>query len=106
MSMNWDNILDQANKLKENMNQVKQMLDSRTAEVKGGNGSIAVTISGSGKIKNIRLSADAYSLLGRDGLEKALTSTVNEAYDRSRELAAKVMSDLTGFNFDNFSSMF
>ncbi|WP_227763848.1 YbaB/EbfC family nucleoid-associated protein [Zhaonella formicivorans] len=106
MGLNLDDLFAQANKFKESMAQAKQLLDSRTIEVSGGHGAVVVVISGLAKIKVIRLAPDALTLLGREGLESTLVSTVNEAFDRSKDLAAKTMSELTGFNLENISELF
>jgi hypothetical protein len=45
-------------------------------------------------------------ILGKDGLQNALADTVNKAYERSRELAARIMTDVTGFDLSSFSKMF
>lgn len=104
--MDFENLFSQANHFKESLAQAKSMLDRKTVDVSGGRGAIVVIINGSGVIQDIRLSADALDILGKDGLENALVNTVNEAYRRSRELAAEIMADVTGFDLSNFSKMF
>lgn len=104
--MDFEDLFAQANRFKEGLAQAKNLLDRKTVEVTGGRGTIVVVINGSGIIKDIRLSPDAINSLGQGGLQSALVETVNKAYERSRELAAGIMSDVTGFDLSNFSKMF
>lgn len=98
MGMNWEDLLAQANIFKENMLKVKQILESKTMEVKGGHGAVVVVVNGLAQIKEIRLAPDAMTLLGREGLQNTLTQTVNEALEGSKKLAAETVAQLTGIN--------
>ena len=104
--MNFEDLFAQANHFKEDLAQAKIMLDRKTIEVSGGRGTIVVIINGSGIIQDIRLSSEVLDILGKDGLQNALADTVNKAYERSRELAARIMTDVTGFDLSSFSKMF
>ena len=104
--MNFDEILTQANHFRNSLGQAKNLLDKKTVEVSGGKGVVTVIITGSGIIKEIRLASEAMNLLGKDELEATLTATVNEAYSRSKKLAAGIMFEITGFDPNSFSEMF
>ncbi|MDS1030315.1 YbaB/EbfC family nucleoid-associated protein [Bacillota bacterium LX-D] len=106
MSMNFDNLFAQANQFKENMAQAKRTLAVKTTEVKGGQGAVSVIINGLGEIKEIRLSPNAMSTLGREKLQRVLTETVNAAFARSKDFAGKTMSELTGIDINSLSNLF
>lgn len=106
MEMNLENLFAQANSFRENMMKVKQTLENKTMEVAGGHGTVVVVVNGLAQVKEIRLAPDAMSLLGQEGLQKALTLTVNEALEASKKLAADTVQDLTGINFGNMPNIF
>jgi|GEM_PF-6957971 len=104
--MDFEDLFAQANRFKEALAEAKNMLDKRSVEVSGGRGTIIVVINGSGIIKDIRIAPEALNSLGQSGLANALVETVNKAYEKSRELAASIMSDATGFDLSNLNKMF
>lgn len=104
--MDFEDLFAQANRFKEALAEAKNMLDRKSVEVSGGQGTIVVEINGSGIVRDIRLAPDALSSLGQRGLERALVETVNKAYEKSRELAAGIMSDMTGLDLSNLNKMF
>ena len=104
--MDFEDLFAQAGRFREGLARAKSLLDRKTTEVTGGQGLIVVVINGSGLIKDIRLHPDALNTLGQDNLQRDLVDTINKAYERSRELAAGIMSEVTGFDLSNFSKMF
>lgn len=104
--MNLEDLLAQANIFKENMMKVKEILENKTMEVKGGHGAVVVVVNGLAQIKEIRLAPDAMTLLGREGLQIALTTAVNQALEGSKKLAAETITQLTGINLGQMPNIF
>ena len=104
--MDFEDLFAQAGRFREGLAKVKSLLDRKTTEVTGGQGLIVVVINGSGIIRDIHLHPDALNTLGKDELQRALVDTVNKAYERSRQLAAEIVSEITGYDLSDFSKMF
>ncbi len=82
--------------LQEKMAETQQSLAAETLEVSVGGGAVIVTINGQQKIQAIKISPDAISAGDAEMLQDLIVAAVNEAIDKSQQLAADRMGALTG----------
>ena len=78
------------------MAETQQELANETVEVTAGGGAIKVVITGQQKLQTISISPDVLSAGDVEMLQDLIVAAVNDAIDRSQELASQKMSAITG----------
>ena len=89
-------MMQQAQKLQENLAKTQQELDKATIEASSGGGVVKVTINGQQKIQSIKISPEVINPDDVELLEDLVLTAVSEAIAKSQELAAERLSGLTG----------
>ena len=89
-------ILRQAQQLQERMVKVQAELGNETIEVTSGGEAVKVVIDGHQRVRSIVISKDAVDPEDVEMLEDLILSAMNEALDKSREMASKRLSAITG----------
>jgi nucleoid-associated protein EbfC len=82
--------------LQQKMLQAQDALANENVEVSVGGGAVTVVISGQQKLQSIKISPDAISAGDAEMLQDMIVAAVNEAIDRSQELASQRMGAITG----------
>jgi DNA-binding YbaB/EbfC family protein len=89
-------MLQQLQKLQEEMVQTQEALGDETITVTAGGGAITVVISGHQKIQSITIEPEVVDPDDVEMLQDLVMAAVNEAIDKSRQLAADRLGALTG----------
>jgi DNA-binding YbaB/EbfC family protein len=89
-------MLQQLQKLQEEMVKTQEALGDETVTVTAGGGAITVVISGHQKIQSITIEPEVVDPEDVEMLQDLVMAAVNEAIDKSRQLAADRMGALTG----------
>ncbi len=89
-------ILRQAQQLQEKLAKIQADLGNETLEVSTGGGAITVVIDGHQQVRSIKISKDAVDPEDVEMLEDLILSAMNEALDKSREMASKRLGAVTG----------
>ena len=89
-------VFRQAQELQAKLAKAQQELGDMTAEVSSGGGAIKIVIDGQQKIRSVTISPEVISAEDAEFLEDLVTAAVNEAIQKSQELAASHLSSLTG----------
>ena len=76
--------------------QAQEQLGGETVEVTVGGGAMTIVMTGHQKVVSVTLSPDAVDPDDLETLQDLITEAVNEAVQRSQELANKRMGNLTG----------
>lgn len=92
--------------MRPNMNMMKQMqqklakiqedLGNETVEATVGGGAVTVVMTGHQKVKSVKIQPEVVDPNDVEMLEDLVVAAVNEAVDKSHELATKRMGVLTG----------
>ncbi len=82
--------------LQQKMLETQESLANETVEVTAGGGAITVVMSGQQKVQSIKISPDVMSAGDVEMLQDLIVAAVNEAMDKSQQLAAQKMSAVTG----------
>ena len=90
------NIFRQAQELQAKLAKAQQELGDITTEVSSGGGAIKIVIDGQQKIHSVSISPEVVNNEDVEFLEDMVMAAVNEAIQKSQELAASHLSDLTG----------
>lgn len=89
-------MLKQIQKLQQDLLKTQEALAEETIEVSAGGGAITVIITGQQRIESVRIDPKAVDPEDVEMLQDLIVAAVNEALERSRELAAERLSSLTG----------
>jgi nucleoid-associated protein EbfC len=89
-------MMQQVQKLQEEMQKTQESLAQETLTVTAGGGAITIVITGRQVIQSIQISPEILSPDDVEMVQDLVVAAVNEALEKSREIAAKQMSGLTG----------
>jgi len=83
-------------KLQKEMEDVQKALESMTVEGSAGGGMVTVTANGKQKITGVKIDPEVIDKDDVEILEDLVTAAVNQALDKSRELANDEMQKVAG----------
>lgn len=89
-------MMRQVQKLQEEMLKTQEALGEETITVTAGGGAITVVMTGQQRVQSISIAPEVVDPDDVQMLEDLVTAAVNEALQRSQELAGERMSALTG----------
>jgi DNA-binding YbaB/EbfC family protein len=89
-------VFRQAQELQAKLAKAQQELADMTTEVSSGGGAIKIVIDGQQKIRSVTISPEAINAEDTEMLEDLVMAAVNEAIQKSQEMAASHLSGLTG----------
>ncbi len=89
-------VLKQVEELQAKVVQAQEALAQETVTVSAGGGAVKVTITGGQRVKSIEIDPQVVDPQEVGMLQELIMAAVNEAIERSQELAAQRMSALTG----------
>ena len=78
------------------MQEAQDALANETLEVSAGGGAMTVVITGQQKLQAITISPDVLGAGDVEMLQDLIVAAVNEAIEKSQQLAASLMGDITG----------
>ena len=90
------NMMQQIQKLQEQMVQAQAALGEETVTVTVGGGAVTVTMTGQQKLQSITLDPEAVNPEDVEMLQDLIIAAVNEAVERSQAMAAQQLGSLTG----------
>lgn len=89
-------MMRQVQKLQEEMLKTQEALSEETITVTAGGGAITVVMTGQQRVQSISIAPEVVDPDDVEMLEDLVTAAVNEALERSQELATERMGALTG----------
>jgi DNA-binding YbaB/EbfC family protein len=89
-------VLRQAQDLQAKLLKAQQELAEMTTEVSSGGGAIKIVVDGQQRIRSVTISPEVINAEDIDMLQDLVMTAVNEAIQKSQELAASHLSGLTG----------
>jgi DNA-binding YbaB/EbfC family protein len=89
-------VLRQAQELQAKLAKAQQELADMTTEVSSGGGAIKIVVDGQQRIRSVDISPEVINPEDVEMLEDLVAAAVNEAIQKSQELAASHLSGLTG----------
>ncbi len=89
-------VLRQAQDLQAKLLKAQQELAEMTTEVSSGGGAINIVVDGQQRIRSVTISPEVINAEDIDMLQDLVMTAVNEAIQKSQELAANHLSGLTG----------
>ena len=89
-------MMRQVQKLQEEMLEAQEALGEETITATAGGGAVTVVMTGQQRVQSISIASEVVDPDDVEMLEDLVTAAVNEALQKSQELAAQRMSALTG----------
>ena len=89
-------MLQQLQKLQEEMVQTQEALGDETVTVTAGGGAITIVISGHQKIQSITIEPEVVDPDDVEMLQDLVMAALNEAIEKSQQLASDRLGALTG----------
>ncbi len=89
-------MLQQVQRMQEEMLKIQEELKNETVEFTAGGGAVTVVMTGQQQVVSVALSRDAVDPEDLEMLQDLIVSAVNGAIDASRALAQERMSRVTG----------
>jgi nucleoid-associated protein EbfC len=86
-------MLRQAQQLQSRMEKLQKELESETVEASAGGGAVTVVVSGAQKVMSVRIDPEAAGEV--EMLQDLVLAAVNEALERSKQMASEKMAALT-----------
>ena len=88
--------LEQVQKLQARMAEVQEELAQATVTATAGGGAVTVVMNGQQAVHSVEIAPEAVDPEDVEMLQDLILVAVNEAIERSQELAAERMGELTG----------
>jgi len=88
--------IGQIMKLQKEFKNIQKTLQRTEVQGQSSDGTVKVRMNGEYKITGVELSDTAQGAPDRQKMEKMIASAVNDAVDKTREMAALEMGKLTG----------
>jgi DNA-binding YbaB/EbfC family protein len=89
-------VLRQAQQLQAKLAKAQEELAETTTEVSSGGGAIKIVVDGAQRIRSVTISPEVINAEDVEMLQDLVMTAVNEAIQKSQELAASRLSGLTG----------
>jgi DNA-binding YbaB/EbfC family protein len=90
------NLIKQAQQLQARLARAQEELASMTTEVSAGGGAIKIVIDGKQQIRSITISPEVAGQNDIEMLQDMVTAGVNEAINKSQEMATEHLGKITG----------
>ena len=88
--------MQQAQKLQQQLLKAQQELSESVIEVSSGGGAIKITVNGQQQVQSVKIAPEVVNPDDIEMLEDLVLTAVNEALQKSQEMAAKQLGALTG----------
>lgn len=89
-------MLQQIQKLQEDMVKTQESLGDETVTVTAGGGAIEITITGQQELRDVVIDPDVVDPEDVEMLQDLIVAAVNEAIEQSKKMAAERLGALTG----------
>ncbi len=98
MPPNINKMLEQAQKMQEDMALAQEKLAEEKIEASSGGGMVKVVVTGAGRIESLTIDPDAVDPEDVEMLSDMVLAATNEALRQADELREKAMGDTAGFD--------
>lgn len=89
-------IMQQAQNLKKNIDNLKQELEKKTVEGSAGGGMVKALVSGGLKIKKVTISPEIFKENDQEMLEEMIVAAINDGINKAIEMEKQEMQAILG----------
>ncbi len=90
------NLLQQMKKMQEQLKVAQKELEKETVTASSGGGAVQVTMSGTQVCRSVEIKPELAISGDHEMLQRLILTSVNQALEQSRKLAAKKLGPLSG----------
>lgn len=90
------NVFRQAQELQAKLVKAQQELADMTTEVTSGGGAVKIVIDGQQRVHEVKIAPEVINAEDAEMLEDLVMAAINEAVQKSQEMAASHLNSLTG----------
>lgn len=94
MKLDMQGLLQQAQKMQQEMEKMKAELASKTVVGESGGGMVSVTMNGANKVLNVKIAPELINPAEADILEDLVVAAVNKASDKAADLVSGEMNKM------------
>lgn len=98
MVQGFENLFEQAMKLKERLDELKAELAAKKIPVTAGNGEVTLVFNGLQEVEDVRINTEGLPAAQRQRLELLLKQAINQGVIRAREMAGQGVAQYTGIS--------
>ncbi len=96
MKFNMQSMLEQAQKMQEEMEKVKSEVNRKVVTAEAGGGMVSVIMSGNNELKQIKISKEVVNPEDIEMLEDLIVAAINKANKAAGEMVQQEMGRLGG----------
>lgn len=96
MGANMQKMMKQVQKMQKDMERMQAEAAEKTVEATVGGGAVTVVVSGEQVVQSVKINPDAVDLDDIEMLEDMVLAATNEALEKSKEMVAGALSQITG----------
>jgi len=96
MSFNQRDLMRQVEQMQQRMAQAQEEIAAATVEGSAGGGVVTVTMTGDQEMRGVTIKPEAVDPEDVETLQDLVLAAVNDALQRSKELQAERLSEVTG----------
>ncbi len=96
MKFSMQNIMEQAQKMQQEMERVKEEINKKTVTAESGGGMVRVTLTGNNNVVEVKIAKEIVDPNDIEMLEDLILAAFNKALNDSAEMVKEEMSKVTG----------
>jgi hypothetical protein len=96
MKFNMQSMMQQAQKVQEEMERVKKEIKNKTVSEESGGGMVSVTMNGANEITKMKISKEIVDAEDVEMLEDLVVAAVNKASKSAQEMSEQEMNKVAG----------
>lgn len=103
MDINWDDLMNQAKKVQEQMKQSQEKVAQITAKGESGGGMVIAKMNGNLQLLDLVMEPELLTQYDREAIENLIVAAVNDAVQKVRaKIETEVGGGLGGIDLSNF----
>ncbi len=108
MKFNMQSIMEQAQKMQQEMERVKDEVNKKVVTAESGGGMVKITLTGNNQVLEVRIAKEIVDPNDIEMLEDLVLAAMNKALAESAEMVKSEMSKVTGMlpNIPGFDANF
>lgn len=96
MKLSMQNIMEQAQKMQQEMERVKEEINRKTVTAESGGGMVRVTLTGNNNVLEVKIAREIVDPNDIEMLEDLIVAAFNKALNDSADMVKEEMSKVTG----------
>ncbi|MCX5809063.1 MAG: YbaB/EbfC family nucleoid-associated protein [Proteobacteria bacterium] len=96
MSKNFGQLLSQAKKMQEKLQNMQEEMGDKTVEAQSGGGMVSCVVNGKQDLISLKISDEIWEEKDKELLEDLIVAAINEGLNKSKDMMQEEMAKITG----------